>query len=673
MMPALITESGIYFLAPLAVALVIFHLYWRFRGTYLLQWTLSFAALALFHLTTALIVSGSFSGAGGLQWSTLLLSIGGGAAAYAQLALLFLGAMAIAGRGATTLRNTSRLVAVAGAIGATTGTIPFLIASAGPVHLYFNVGLHALVAAIVFTGSAFLLRRSRGSGFNVAALAITVSGFVSLLQFISIMRALFAAGESVSHTTIAMLSLAGSGSFLLGAILTVLEDQRESTAEATSEVEHLAYHDTVTGLPNRSLFSDRLAVALTHAQRHRYKLAVLFLDMDRFKQINDSLGHTIGDRLLRIVAERITSAVRSEDTVARFGGDEFTVLIHIIGKVEDAGKIAQKILDSLKAPILIDNREFVVTSSAGIAIYPVDGTDGETLIRNADTAMYRAKDAGRNAYHFYAPAMNHRAVEALELENGLRRAVENEEFVLYYQPLVDVPSGTVFGVEALIRWQHPEHGLLAPESFIAAAEESGVIIPIGRWVLREACRQVSEWHRQGHRVVLAVNLSARQFQAPDLLEQVSDALSASRLRPQFLELEITEGYAMRDVEKVIATLHKLKKLGVRIAIDDFGTGYSCLSYLKQFPIDTLKLDGSFLRDIGSVQDQQIALGVIALAHSLNLKVIAEGVETIGQLAFLRANACDRLQGFLFSRPMPPANFDGFFLNKDILKLATAVN
>ncbi|HET7706049.1 MAG TPA: EAL domain-containing protein, partial [Thermoanaerobaculia bacterium] len=487
-------------------------------------------------------------------------------------------------------------------------------------------------------------------------------------SFVLIMRSLVARSQ-MPIDAVALAGTFGCGIIALGLIMAVLEDQREAAAAATSQVEHLAYYDTLTGLPNRSLFGDRLAVALAHAARHHYKLAVLFLDVDRFKQVNDSLGHTTGDRLLRTVASRIRAAVREEDTVSRFGGDEFTILIHIIGKIEDAGKIAQKILDALKAPIIIDEREFVVTSSIGISIYPIDGTDGETLIRNADTAMYRAKDLGGNSYQFYASTMNHKALEALEVENGLRRALTQEEFVLYYQPLVDVTSGTVFGLEALIRWNHPQLGLLRPDRFIPAAEESGLIIPMGRWVLREACRQANEWHRRGHRVVVAVNLSGRQFQDPDLTRIVRDALDAADLRPEYLELEITEGYAMHDVEKAIVTLKQLKALGVRIAIDDFGTGYSCLSYLKQFPIDTLKLDGSFVRDLATPEDAQIALGVIALAHSLKLKVIAEGVETIGQMAFLREHACDRLQGYLFSRPMPAANFERFISQKDAFRFS----
>jgi len=663
-MPSAVEHLGIFLAAPLIAAVILLHLFFRFRSTYLLHWTLAFAALTVFHASTGLAATRALA---------LPLSIVGTAAAYAQLALLVWGWLDASDRKMMSVRAAHRIVAAAAAAGAVIGTVPFLIAPAGAVQRYFNHGLHALAAAIALAGGAVLLRRVRGNGFTVPAIALGAASIASLSQFVLIMRALFAARADVAFSVLALVAAATNALFLLGAMLTVLEDQRESAAQATSEVEHLAYHDTVTGLPNRSLFADRLTVALNHANRHRHRLAVLFLDIDRFKQINDSLGHTIGDRLLRSVAERITNAIRGDDTVARFGGDEFTVLLHIIGKVEDAGRVAAKILESLKAPIAIDGREFVVTSSAGIAVYPADGADGETLIRNADTAMYRAKESGRNTYQYYASMMNHKALQALELENGLRRAVEKHEFVLYYQPLVDVPTGTVFGVEALLRWQHPVHGLLLPEKFMAAAEESGIIVQIGHWVLREVCRQAAEWHKQGHRIVMAVNLSARQFAQPDLLQRVAEALDAARLRPQFLELEITESYAMQDVNRVISTLNDLKKLGVRIAIDDFGTGYSCLSYLKHFPIDTLKLDGSFLREIGTRQDQQIALGVIALAHSLNLKVIAEGVETISQLAFLRANSCDRLQGYLFSRPVPPSGFDGFLLQKDVLRQATTVH
>ncbi|HEU4520598.1 MAG TPA: EAL domain-containing protein [Thermoanaerobaculia bacterium] len=670
-MPTLTTFQalGLHFLGPFAVALLLFQIHRSFGRSYTSHWTRSFSALAIFHFATAAIVIGG-EASGHINHGLLMLtSAVGGGAAYLQVGWLIWGCFELARRKPVRIRESNRLLAVLLGAGVLSGIIPFLLGGEAALHRFFYLGLHALAAGATFTLCGAAIWRYRGAGFAIPVFSFVAYGGLQFYSFVLIMRSLVGR-TAMPMDSVAVASVFGSGIIALGLVLAVLEDQREAAALATSQVEHLAYYDTLTGLPNRSLFGDRLAVALTHAARHHYKLAVLFLDIDRFKGINDSLGHTMGDRLLRTVATRIRGAVREEDTVARFGGDEFTVLIHIIGKIEDAGKIAQKILDSLKAPIIIDEREFVVTSSIGISIYPMDGTDGETLIRNADTAMYRSKDLGGNTYQFYAASMNHKAVEALEVENGLRRALAQQEFVLYYQPLVDVRSGTVFGLEALIRWNHPQLGLLRPDRFIPAAEESGLIIPMGRWVLREACRQANEWHRRGHRVVVAVNLSGRQFQDPDLIRQVREALDAADLRAEYLELEITEGYAMQDVEKAIQTLRQLKALGVRIAIDDFGTGYSCLSYLKQFPIDTLKLDGSFVRDLSTPEDAQIALGVIALAHSLKLKVIAEGVETIGQMSFLREHACDRLQGYLFSRPMPAANFERFINQKDAFKFSS---
>lgn len=671
-MPTLTTfqSLGLHFLGPFAVALLLFQINRGFGRSFTQHWTRSFAALTVFHAATASIILGGHIGSNINQGLLMLISAIGGGAAYLQVGWLIWGCFELARRQPVKIAESNRLLVVLLAAGVLSGTIPFLLGGDAALHRFFYLGLHALAAAATFTLCGAAIWRYRGAGFAIPSVAFVLYGALQFYSFVLIMRSLVAR-SAMPVEAVALAGISGCGIIALGLIMAVLEDQREAGAAATSQVEHLAYYDTLTGLPNRSLFGDRLAVALAHAARHHYKLAVLFLDVDRFKQVNDSLGHTTGDRLLRTVASRIRAAVREEDTVSRFGGDEFTVLIHIIGKIEDAGKIAQKILDSMKAPIIIDEREFVVTSSVGISIYPIDGTDGETLIRNADTAMYRAKDLGGNTYQFYASTMNHKALEALEVENGLRRALTQEEFVLYYQPLVDVTSGTVFGLEALIRWNHPQLGLLRPDRFIPAAEESGLIIPMGRWVLREACRQANEWHRRGHRVVVAVNLSGRQFQDPDLTRIVREALEAADLRPEYLELEITEGYAMHDVEKAIVTLKQLKALGVRIAIDDFGTGYSCLSYLKQFPIDTLKLDGSFVRDLATPEDAQIALGVIALAHSLKLKVIAEGVETIGQMAFLREHACDRLQGYLFSRPMPAANFERFISQKDAFRFSAA--
>ena len=667
MTPTSLFAIGGQTIGPLGVAILLFHLYRTFKTRFVLQWAIAFSCLAVFRGATAAIIARAE--AGGREVPLVLLSMVGSGAACLQLGFFIWGCMEVTRRRIIAARDAQRVLALLAVAGAVAGTLPFLLGTDPAIHRFFNLGLHAFAASATFVFCGIAIRRVRGHGFTVATGALLLYGLAELVAFVTVMRGLMAHAAPLPLDQLGVLDLIASAIVALGLVLTVLEDQREATNAASSQVERLAYYDTVTGLPNRALFGDRLGVALAHAQRHKYKVAVLFLDIDRFKQINDSLGHSVGDRLLRAAAERIRGTIREEDTVARFGGDEFTILIHIVGRIEDAGRIAQKILDSFKTPIVIDSREFVVTSSIGISIYPVDGVDGETLIRNADTSMYRAKDVGRNTYQFYAAAMNHKALEALEVENGLRRALAHNEFVLYYQPLIEVKTGAVFGLEALVRWRHPELGLLRPDKFIPAAEQSGLIISIGRWVLREACMQAAEWHSRGHRIVMAVNLSGRQFQDPELLAQVSDALREARLPAEFLELEITEGYAMQDVGKAIQTLQQLKGLGVRIAIDDFGSGYSCLSYLKKFPIDTLKLDGSFVRDLGTPEDAQIALGVIALAHSLRLKVIAEGVETISQLMFLRDHSCDRLQGYLFSRPMPPDNFDHFMAQQDLLKFA----
>ncbi len=442
-----------------------------------------------------------------------------------------------------------------------------------------------------------------------------------------------------------------------GGIVCVVRDISERTY-AEEQIKHLAYHDVLTGLPNRLLFKDRLTVALSHAQRNGSRLAVLFLDLDRFKVINDSLGHNIGDQLLQAVAARVQSCVRESDTVARLGGDEFTLLLPHLSRSDDAAPVAQKLLEAVRYPFHIEGREFFITTSCGVSLYPEDGLDAETLIKNADTAMYQAKEQGRDNYQLFNAFINARALQRIALEHGLRRALSNDEMAVHYQPIFDFRSGRISGMEALLRWNHPEMGSIPPGMFIPLAEANGVMVPIGTWAMRTACRQARQWHEAGFKnLSLAVNLSVCQLQQPDLVQRVREILEETQIQPRMLELEITESSAMQSPETSVRTLYELKKLGVRISLDDFGTGHSSLSYLKRFPIDTLKIDQSFVRDITTDPDTAaIVSAIIAMARSLRLKVIAEGVEFTEQANFLRRYNCDQMQGYLIKGPVPAHEF-----------------
>ncbi|WP_072767377.1 bifunctional diguanylate cyclase/phosphodiesterase [Nitrosospira sp. Nsp11] len=427
--------------------------------------------------------------------------------------------------------------------------------------------------------------------------------------------------------------------------------QQVETAKA--QLDHLAHHDVLTGLPNRMLLQDRLSHAIELARRQGRQFAMLFMDLDRFKHINDSLGHAVGDQLLQSVARRLVRCMRHSDTVSRQGGDEFVVLLSSIKHPDDVAISAQKILTALAVPHHIGELELHVSVSIGISIYPDDGRDAEALTKSADTAMYHAKENGRDNYKFFEQAMNIRAVQRQSIEVGLRRALERREFVLHYQPKINLHSNLIVGVEALIRWQHPERGLMPPLQFLPIAEDCGLILPIGRWVLREACLQAQAWIRIGLRpITIAVNTSALEFNATDFLENIRATLDDTGLEPRYLELELTESVLMRDAEFTDSILHGLADLGVKLAIDDFGTGYSSLSYLRQFPIDTLKIDQSFVSRItSSPDDATIVSAVINMGKSLKLRVIAEGVETPEQRTFLLAKHCDEGQGYYFSHPI----------------------
>ena len=438
---------------------------------------------------------------------------------------------------------------------------------------------------------------------------------------------------------------------IAGAVI-VFHDITAAEAMAT-KMAHLAQHDFLTGLPNRVLLNDRIAQAIFRAERRGTTLAVLFLDLDNFKHINDSLGHAVGDQLLQSVAKRLTSCVRSSDTVSRQGGDEFVILVSEDKYVEDAALIADKILAALESPHSIDGNMLHVTPSIGISVYPADARDSGALIKNADTAMYRAKEKGRNNYQFFTSDMNVRAVERQTIETHLRHALERQEFVLHYQPKVNLTTGMITGAEALLRWMHPQWGMVLPDRFVPIAEESGLIVPIGRWVLREACAQAKRWEDAGLKPgSIAVNISALEFRHKDFVEGVHAILNETGLAPRCLQLEITESVLMRDAESSTAILQQLKDMGVQLAVDDFGTGYSSLSYLHQFPIDVLKIDQSFVQDIASIQGNGIIVSaVIAMGTSLKQRVVAEGVEEQAQLAFLKERNCEEGQGYFFSLPL----------------------
>ena len=422
---------------------------------------------------------------------------------------------------------------------------------------------------------------------------------------------------------------------------------------AEEQIRRLAYHDALTGLPNRLLFEDRLDVALAQARRAEQRVAVLFLDLDHFKLINDSLGHRGGDRVLRVLGERLAATVREGDTVARLGGDEFALVLSGLERTDDVGSIAQRLLDSVRLPVEVDGRELWATASLGASLYPEDGEDGEALVKHADSAMYRAKEQGRDSLQLYSPAMTVSALDRLSLETSLRGALSKGELLLHYQPILDCGSGRVTGVEALLRWQRADR-CVPPSEFVPLAEITGLIVPIGPWVLATACAQLRRWHDAGWRdLKVGVNLSARQLQQPHLVEVIAGALAEAGLEPRFLDLEITESHSIQGAEAVFAALAELRALGVTLSIDDFGTGYSSLSYLQRLPVNAVKLDRSFLDETPLASETAaIASAVIDLAHALGLTVVAEGVETEEQRAFLVSRGCDRMQGFLLARPAP---------------------
>jgi diguanylate cyclase (GGDEF)-like protein len=534
----------------------------------------------------------------------------------------------------------------------------------------------AIVASIAALWLAFTLRTGNGvlAHAKKAGAAVIMGLAVVSMHYTGMEAARFDASSictatgGVDGNWLAVLVGLATLSLLTITLLLSVVDSRlaartaslvRSLSHANRQLHHLALHDSLTRLPNRSLLEDRIGQAITAGQRSGKRFALMFLDLDRFKTINDSLGHHYGDKLLQSVAERLTQSVRAGDTVARLGGDEFVVLLGEVATPTVAASIAQKLVDTLALPIAVEGQAQNVSVSVGVSMFPDDGASLRELMSNADSAMYHAKKMGRGNYQFFAPEMNAAAGARLALEQALRRALDKGEFELHYQPKVDVASGEVHAMEALVRWRSPERGLVPPGEFIAVSEEIGLIIPLGAWVLREACRQNRAWQLAGlPRMRVAVNLSAYQFRQQNLPEFVAGILKETGMDASCLEVEVTESVVMHNPVDAARILERLHAQGIHISIDDFGTGYSSLSYLKQFRLDTLKIDRSFVRDISSdADDAAIVSAVIALAHSLRLRVIAEGVETEEQLDYLRQLGCDQYQGFLRSKPLPAAEFE----------------
>ncbi|GMX63153.1 hypothetical protein Elgi_00330 [Paenibacillus elgii] len=519
---------------------------------------------------------------------------------------------------------------------------------------FMTAGLTVLLVAPILNAA---VRKNSVKPIRAMAPAVIIMAFAEVMELA--VRYASSQTADLMRTTADLAGLALLTAPILYFVLTDMRNREFTVRQLT----YLAYHDRLTGLPNRQKFQQTVGMSIRKAKLSGCKLSVMFIDLDRFKNVNDTFGHAFGDLLLTEAAERLKSGLQAGDGVSRQGGDEFTVLIKDTSRPEDAEKVAQKIIHLLSQPFAIDGHELRVGCSIGIAMYPQDGEDPITLMKNADTAMYRAKELGKNGYQFYKAEMNDTVIQKLVMEEWLNKALEQEEFVLYYQPQVDIFTTRMNGMEALIRWNHPRLGFISPGEFIPLAEETGLIIPIGRWVLRTACKQNKAWQLAGFPPLkMAVNISPIQFHQHDFVQVVLDALQESGLEPRYLELEITEGIAMYHVDQVIQKLQTLRELGVHISMDDFGTGYSSLNYLKKFPIDKLKIAQQFVRDITvDPDDAAIVQAIMAMALSLKLNVIAEGVETEEQLSFLLDIKCREIQGYIYSKPVPANEFTDLML------------
>ncbi|HTQ80832.1 MAG TPA: EAL domain-containing protein [Thermoanaerobaculia bacterium] len=650
------------------LAVVLLGFYRTYRREYLLDWAWSWWAACVFLCGGGLAVYLAEHQPDSAPAAVLLSSISI-VAGHWQVAWLLFGTGEVA-RGRMVGQRLRRTLLILLSVVAV-GTVATALFSGPAMSSLVLTGPRLLFTGIAFSiASSGVLRtapRPMGNGRLLTAVSLLLYGLEQLHYLtLRVGSLILDRPFGIDPASLAIFDVPLQAAIGLGMVIWLLDEERKRTSEASRQIEHLAYHDPLTDLPNRVFFLEELIDALESAERHQSGLAVLFLDLDRFKVINDSLGHGAGDDMLEILAERLRGALRQGDTVARQGGDEFTILLPALRHDGDVVNVAEKILAVVRQPMRLQGQEVVVSGSLGISRFPGDGQDPEELLKKADVAMYRAKALGGNGYQLYAPNMDTHALERLSLENDLRKALANDEFVLHYQPILDARTGDISGAEALLRWNHPTRGLMSPGEFLWLAEVTGLSDLVDLWVLRTACTQVRSWQVNFGLPSLrvAVNLSARPFQHPDLIARIERVLLETGLAASALELEITETLAMEDAEASLAVLSGLKALGVRISIDDFGTGYSSLSYLTNFPINTLKVDGSFVRSLGGTRGSyEIASAVIALAHTLDIGVVAEGVELESQWLILREQGCDEVQGYLFSPPLAPASCLEFILER----------
>src|SRR5215212_6822751 len=641
--------------AALIIAWVFVGLQRRYWRPFLRHWTWSWLALAAYAALSA--VSRLIGVGHAIDYPPyIVVAMLSGVAGYLQIVWLLLGTFELTTASSLPRVNTRRVIIAAALFGALVQLMfAWDVANYELVYL-LRVTVRRIVVGVACLVAAREISRAPRTARAIGRRSVMLAFFglaAHQAHFLALsadpdVRAL----HPLWLASLGMVDVVLYFGLAMGLVIWLLEEERQATMDAAAKIEKIAYHDALTGLPNRQLFLNQMGMALHRARRTNSIVAVLFLDLDRFKVVNDSLGHAAGDLLLQTVAERIRSAVRGEDSVTRLGGDEFAVLCTDVGTPEDAVLVAERIIAAVKRPISLDGQEVFVTTSLGISLFPADATQPEGLLKSADAAMYRAKSQGRDLVERYVPELGAAALEQLGLESNLQRAVENDQLLVYYQPIVDSSSGRINGLEALLRWNHPERGILPPSEFIGLAEATGAIVPMGEWVMREACRQVQQWRDRGQpHLRAAVNLSVRQLQHADLVARIQQVLDETRLPAAHLEIEITESIAMRSSGRAIDNLRALKAKGVRVSIDDLGTGYSSLSALRLFPIDSLKIDRSFVNGVPhNTDDSAIAAAVIALGQTLGVNVIAEGVERPDQLAFFTAHRCGEWQGYLLVSP-----------------------